>query len=139
MDDSLKKGKEPTNGSNELHWDQYVNKFDGVYLNGSCHWVVGGGSILSFDMETEVFRLSSEPQMIFPGWVISMLTIVNGCLAVICVIEPQGIAISQKMSRVFDVCLMKKYGVEESWTRAYTITLSSSSPGGWYIPWHCWS
>ena len=74
MDDSLKKGKEPTNGSNELHWDQYVNKFDayGVYLNGSCHLVVGGVSILSFDMETEVFRLSSEPGMTFPGWVISM-------------------------------------------------------------------
>jgi len=129
MDDSLKKGKEPTNGSNELHWDQYVNKFDGVYLNGSCHWMVGSGSILSFDMETEVFRLSSEPQMIFPGWVISTLTIVNRCLAVICVIEPQGIAVSQKMSCVLDVCLMKEYGVEESWTRAYSITLSSSSPG----------
>ncbi|KAK4566601.1 hypothetical protein RGQ29_002747 [Quercus rubra] len=94
---------------------------DTIFLNGIIHWVVRSDSgpqfIYSFDVEDECFRpvppppefVSSE-QTMRSRWTIS-LGVLEGCLAI-------G---ECAKDAYFHIWVMKDYGVQASWTKAYTI------------------
>ena len=94
---------------------------DTIFLNGIIHWVVRSDSvpqfIYSFDVEDECFRpvppppefVSSE-QTTRSRWTIS-LGVLEGCLAI-------G---ECAKDAYFHIWVLKDYGVQASWTKAYTI------------------
>ena len=94
---------------------------DTIFLHGIIHWIVRSDSvpqfIYSFDVEDECFRpvppppefVSSE-QTTRSRWTIS-LGVLEGCLAI-------G---ECAKDAYFHIWVMKDYGVQASWTKAYTI------------------
>ncbi|XP_075663488.1 F-box protein At3g07870-like [Castanea sativa] len=108
------------NVGNDLDYQPRITTF----LNGIIHWVVISTYvpqfIYSFDVEDECFRFVPPPpefvspeQTTWSKWNIC-LGVLEGCLA-----------ISEHAKDVyFHIWVMKDYGVQASWTKAYTMDIT---------------
>ncbi|XVE83731.1 hypothetical protein DITRI_Ditri16bG0109800 [Diplodiscus trichospermus] len=91
-----------------------------TYFNGAFHWHAMDCNknevILSFNMGEEDFQVITTPDFlsIYDNSICRSLLVWNGCLALI--IYP-----GKGTEKSFQICVMEKYGVKESWTRKLTI------------------
>ncbi|XP_022740748.1 F-box/kelch-repeat protein At3g06240-like [Durio zibethinus] len=98
---------------------QYSPCFE-TYFNGAFHWHAmdynNNEVILSFNMGDEEFQRISMPDFLYidDNSICKSLLVWNGCLALI-VYPGKGI------EKSFQIYVMEKYGVKESWTRKLTI------------------
>uniref|UniRef100_A0A7C9B0C5 F-box domain-containing protein n=1 Tax=Opuntia streptacantha TaxID=393608 RepID=A0A7C9B0C5_OPUST len=103
-------------------------------FNRSCHWVddrvVGRDEsgmivityLLSFDIVNRVFRVSTIPKTALGESFLS-LTTVDGCLAAVSLEDVLNSI--DKVAAVIHVGVMKEYGIEESWIKAYRVVLNA--------------
>ncbi|KAI9109344.1 hypothetical protein K1719_019688 [Acacia pycnantha] len=95
------------------------------FVNGAVHWVAGrrrrGGSddtfILSFDVTEETFRELTLPQQSGESkWIHSRLLVVEGghSLAIV-----NRRYVNQHQQLVYNIWVMKEYGIAESWTELF--------------------
>ena len=93
-----------------------------VICNGKLHWIVNDliqpVQIFGFDIETECFSIFSAPPLIaeHEDLCVGVLSILRDCLC-----------ICYSYSNKTDIWLIKKYQVEESWTKEYTLSTSDIS------------
>ena len=98
---------------------QFSPCFD-IYFNGAFHWHAmdynNNEVILSFNMGEEEFQVIPMPDFlsIYDNSICRSLLVWNGCLALI-IYPGNGI------EKSFQICVMEKYGVKESWIRKLTI------------------
>ncbi|XVF58353.1 hypothetical protein PTKIN_Ptkin07bG0059800 [Pterospermum kingtungense] len=92
-----------------------------TYFNGAFHWHAmdynnNNEVILSFNMGEEEFQVIPMPDFlsIYDNSVCRSLLVWNGCLALI--IYP-----GKGTEKSFQICVMEKYGLKESWTGKLTI------------------
>ncbi|XP_042037354.1 F-box protein At3g07870-like [Salvia splendens] len=94
----------------------YTGRSSCVFLNGNLHWVASDCNeklwISCFDLETESFSYLSTPPISFELG--SGLSTLGECL---CLCD-------QTLEEETVIWVMKEYGVEESWTKEYTMRLN---------------
>ncbi|KAK4391177.1 F-box protein [Sesamum angolense] len=94
---------------------EYNSRSIGAFLNGNLHWLVadseGFARISCLDLETEVFSTFSAPDLPEMSRFLGGLTVLGDCLCVCDNASDDEIVI----------WLMKKYGVEKSWTKEFVI------------------
>ncbi|XP_043718176.1 F-box protein At3g07870-like [Telopea speciosissima] len=87
----------------------------GVFVNGSLHWIAIRSSrpdtIVSFDVEDEVFREMPQPYFGDHSFQ-SKLGVLGGFLCMICTLYDNNVKI----------WMMKDYGVKESWIKQFSIS-----------------
>ncbi|KAA8520726.1 hypothetical protein F0562_015002 [Nyssa sinensis] len=101
-----------------------------VYVNGVVHWMaferpeVDGfsNSIMSFDMIDEVFGVMALPNNRDLGYDKVHLAVSASGESLSLLIHLRG-----GVSDIWEIWLMKEYGVEESWVRLFTIAESLNS------------
>ncbi|XP_074276845.1 F-box protein CPR1-like [Silene latifolia] len=116
-----------------------ITTFVGVFLGGACHWICRflhgnifsyrypGYQILAFDMSVESSRAISFPD-VGDGYAWSKMTSIatlDGCLALI---DARGNDVEGRCSS-FNVWVMAEYGVTESWSIMYKVSLSPGIVG----------
>ncbi|GJX35381.1 hypothetical protein Tco_0246938 [Tanacetum coccineum] len=102
---------QPNNHFNDIR--DYMG--NGLFFNGSVHWInYGGHQLFVFDLDNEMFNLFPSPpfegeekQQKYCG----ILGVLKGCLS-------QGCYYSCK---IFTVWVMKQHGIKDSWYKAFTI------------------
>lgn len=101
------------------HYKLLVKK-PGVSINGRIHWVcewsykVNDRKIVSFDLSDELFKEIPKPKF-HHRWYNCQLHHLQGCLAT-AVFLP-----ANNGSCIFDIWIMEKYGIPESWIKKFTI------------------
>ncbi|XP_026441795.1 F-box/kelch-repeat protein At3g06240-like [Papaver somniferum] len=95
-----------------------VGPGDGVFVNGTCHWLVGTRDnskvIVSLDISNEKFvelQLPKEP--LENNHLLRNVWVLEGCLSVVNAIGVHS-----------EIWVMQTYGVRESWTKRCVITHS---------------
>lgn len=86
-----------------------------AHLNGACHWLgddCGDYFIVSLDMADEVFQKLKMPPVLWSEF--AQLAVLNDCLAVLTYYY-------KERERCFDMWVMREYGIEESWTKIFTV------------------
>jgi len=107
-------------------------------FNRSCRWVdervVGVDEsgintsivvityMLSFDIVKHVFRISTIPKTALSESFLSLAT-VDGCLVAVSLEDVLNS--NDKVAAIIHVGVMKEYGIEESWIRAYRVVLNA--------------
>ncbi|XP_074307572.1 F-box protein CPR1-like [Silene latifolia] len=89
----------------------------GNYVNGFLHWVVtrnpesdGTKLIIAFDLGSEEYKIVSQPE--YSGGEFHMnVDVLKGCLCVLC----------NYVDVKTDVWVMEEYGVQNSWTKLFSI------------------
>ncbi|KAK2665643.1 hypothetical protein Ddye_004217 [Dipteronia dyeriana] len=87
-----------------VHWCARVS----CYLDSKCPWL-----IVSFDFVDEVFQKIMLPNDLSTSDGAKLLNVVNGCLCVFAAVD--------EVRSVYELWVMKEYGVVESWTRTCII------------------
>ncbi|KAK8276184.1 hypothetical protein V6Z12_D10G183800 [Gossypium hirsutum] len=88
-----------------------------AFLNGALHWSkssLGGEFINSFDFDTERFGMVPPPdhfQELDKESGDTTTGVLGGCLFIIHVV----------ISELFEIWVMKEYGVKESWTKQFVV------------------
>ncbi|KAK1352958.1 hypothetical protein POM88_052796 [Heracleum sosnowskyi] len=101
-----------------------------ILLNGHCHWLDYKKAVInSFDAEEEVFQVIQTP-LSFKNYAWHNLGSLNGCLC---------LSLSSFASVCdFDVWVMNKYGIEDSWTKKFVISgIQNLSAGALLEPLTC--
>ncbi|XP_047977667.1 F-box protein At3g07870-like [Salvia hispanica] len=98
---------------------EYTYRSTCVFLNGNLHWVASDSDeklwISCFDLETESFSYLSIPPIFQESFeLVPGLSTLGECL---CLCD-------QTMEEETVIWVMKEYGVEESWTKEYTMRLN---------------
>ncbi|KAF5198714.1 hypothetical protein FRX31_011699 [Thalictrum thalictroides] len=104
------------------------------YVHGAFHWfkladkstwyrkpeIVDNSSIISFDVGSEEFRTVPKIKMAKSGDTAStvVLGVIQECLSVSHQYNKEG---------CIDIWLMKDYGVKESWTKVFSLSLKGDS------------
>lgn len=95
------------------------DRCNGVFVNGSLHWLAARGHIrngenmiLAFDLKTEEFYQVSPPLGKADGF-ISQVGVLGECLWITCYYHDEPSC---------DVWVMNEYGVEESWSKLCTFS-----------------
>jgi F-box interacting protein len=91
------------------------------YLNGVYHWHGSinekpSDAIVSFNMTDEVFRIIRVPDLDEKNAIWREYSMLNNCIAMI-VSDAQD-TVTEK---IFDIWVMREYGVKESWTKQFVI------------------
>ena len=98
------------------------------YLNGAYHWygsIAGKHSdaIVSFDMTEEVFRIIRLPDLdennvsaLDKNAIWREYSVLNNCIAMIVYDIQETVT-----EKIFDIWVMRQYGVKESWTKQFVI------------------
>lgn len=89
---------------------QYVVGLETVFLNGNLHWLAFDAKYQRascFDLETEVFSSFAVP--LNPQYLGTLIAL-EGCLGICYNLEDEIVT-----------WVMKEYGIEESWTKAFTL------------------
>jgi|UniRef100_A0A2N9ER57 F-box interacting protein len=100
--------------------DDYVRNSQ-FYLNGAYHWhgyidEKPSDAIVSFNMTDEVFRIIRVPDLDEKNAICREYSVLNNCIAMI-VSDAQD-TVTEK---IFDIWVMREYGVKESWTKQFVI------------------
>lgn len=94
----------------------YDGRSVGVFLNGNLHWMVFDQNdvplISCFDLETDLFSTPFSPPRLGCGRYSVGLFALKDCL---CICDNSS-------NYKIDIWLMKKYGVEKSWTKEFVIS-----------------
>ncbi|KAF7806756.1 F-box/kelch-repeat protein [Senna tora] len=93
------------------------------YLNGFYHWLSSEG-IICFDMSNEVFSIMNLPVVIAetPEHIVKVsLSVLNGCIAYVLEYGNWKRLSYLIEKRRIEIWVMDNYGVEESWTKHFSI------------------
>ncbi|XP_074276853.1 F-box/kelch-repeat protein At3g06240-like [Silene latifolia] len=116
-----------------------ITTFVGVFLSGACHWICKflrgsalsschrGYQVLAFDMSMESSRAISFPDVgdVYVGSNTTSIATLHGSLALIDAIEED----MEGRCSSFNVWVMAEYGVTESWSIMYRVSLSPGIVG----------
>ncbi|XP_031272700.1 F-box/kelch-repeat protein At3g06240-like [Pistacia vera] len=94
----------------------------GTPLNGALHWLPysrdNGYSIVSFDLVEEKF-IRFPPLPDYFQSVIPILDVVDGCLCMLVTKGKLNYELWKNENNVYEIWVMKEYGVVDSWTRIF--------------------
>ncbi|KAK9167634.1 hypothetical protein Scep_002825 [Stephania cephalantha] len=97
----------------------------GKLINGALHWIDNEtNQVICFDVEEEEFKVVSRPVYYNAAARVSVSVEVaelEGCLAVVC-------RHRSRKCRDVEVWMMKEYGLEDSWTKMFSIDPKTLPP-----------
>ncbi|KAK9162194.1 hypothetical protein Syun_003096 [Stephania yunnanensis] len=97
----------------------------GKLINGALHWIDNEtNQVICFDVEEEEFKVVSRPVYYNAAARVSVsveVTELEGCLAVVCRHQ-------SRKCRDVEVWMMKEYGLEDSWTKMFSIDPKTLPP-----------
>jgi F-box interacting protein len=101
-----------------VHDDARNSQF---YLNGAYHWhgyinEKPSDAIVSFNMTDEVFRIIRMPDLDERNAIWRGYSVLNNCISMIVSYAQDTVT-----EKIFDIWVMREYGVKESWTKQFVI------------------